>query len=327
MARKEFRAFFEFQVELLADTGATIDPSDDGAKVRIHRLERQAGFRWSTHRASFEQGPWRQGLQYLKARIVPSMWQLTLSSNCRIYQNKTVLDIVKSVVAEYGLSMSDQTSESYKQLEYCTHIPSRTSTSSPEFSRKAHLLLVEHTDQDNKLILWRRTQRLSGLPISASFPYLLIQIRRRGRLRRLGKRVYCYSHYGLRQLQPPNTTTRTMPAKKRGRRCFQRQSIRQERFRRSISIPPEPKATRVARRLSARALRRCSSKPAPLLPIPSRNSIAAKAMHARSAPATPSPSPAIHTAPGTEIPVDRRRPSCRTDSFLSRCRRERQGWV
>jgi type VI secretion system secreted protein VgrG len=168
---------FEFQVELLADTGATIDPkSMIGAKVAVSiALNDKQGSRWINGIvASFEQGPGDKDFNIFKARIVPSMWQLTLSSNCRIYQNKTVLDIVKSVVAEYGLSMSDQTSESYKQLEYCTqysesdfHFVSRILEESGIF------YWFEHTDQDNKLILGDGRNAYQDCPISASFPYLL----------------------------------------------------------------------------------------------------------------------------------------------------------
>ena len=94
------------------------------------------------------------------------MWQLTLSSNCRVFQDKTVLDIVKAVFAEYGLSVSDQTSNSYKQLEYCTQY------SESDFHFVSRLLeesgifyWFEHSDQDNKIVLGDCTKCLSGLPV------------------------------------------------------------------------------------------------------------------------------------------------------------------
>ncbi|MGA2648896.1 MAG: type VI secretion system tip protein TssI/VgrG [Terracidiphilus sp.] len=166
---------FEYQVTLLADTGATIDPkSMIGAKVAVSIvLNDKQGSRWINGIvSSFEQYAGDTEFNIYKARIVPSMWQLTLSSNCRIYQNKTVLDIVKSVVAEYGLSLSDQTSASYKQLEYCTqysesdfHFVSRILEESGIF------YWFEHTDQDNKLMLGDGRNAYQDCPISASFPY------------------------------------------------------------------------------------------------------------------------------------------------------------
>ena len=168
---------FDYQVELLADKGATIDPkSMIGAKVAVAiNLNDKQGSRWINGIvASFEQGPGDSDFNTYKARIVPSMWQLTLSSNCRIYQSKTVLDIVKSVVAEYGLTMSDQTSGSYQKLEYCTQY------SESDFSFVSRLLeesgifyWFEHTDQDNKLMLGDGRTAYQDCPLSASFPYLL----------------------------------------------------------------------------------------------------------------------------------------------------------
>lgn len=167
---------FEYQVDLLADIGASIDPkSMIGAKVAVAiTLNDKQGSRWVNGIvASFEQCAGDKEYNAFKARIVPSMWQLTLSSNCRIYQNKTVVDIAKSVVAEYGLSLSDQTSESYKPLEYCTQY------SESDFHFVSRILeesgiyyYFEHTDQDNKLIIADGRNAYQDCPISASFPYM-----------------------------------------------------------------------------------------------------------------------------------------------------------
>src|ERR1039458_5534685 len=103
-----------------------------------------------------------------------SMWQLTLSSNCRVFQNKTVLDIAKAVIGEYGLSLSDVCSSDLKQLEYCTqysesdfHFISRILEESGIF------YWFEHTDQDNKIVLGDGRNAYRDCPLSASIPYAL----------------------------------------------------------------------------------------------------------------------------------------------------------
>src|ERR1035438_8106244 len=114
---------FEYHVELLADVDANIDPkSIVGSKVAVAlALNDVQGSRWINGIvASFEQCAGDDEFDVYRARIVPSMWQMTLSANCRVFQNKTVLDIAKAVIGEYGLSLSDQTNKSYKPLEYCT---------------------------------------------------------------------------------------------------------------------------------------------------------------------------------------------------------------
>src|SRR5579863_2867452 len=101
---------FDYQVDLLATVDTTIDPkSMIGAKVAVAiALNDTQGSRWINGIvASFEQCAGDREYNVYKARIVPAMWQLTLSSNCRIFQNKTVVDIAKAVIAEYGLSISD----------------------------------------------------------------------------------------------------------------------------------------------------------------------------------------------------------------------------
>jgi type VI secretion system secreted protein VgrG len=172
---EEISRLFEFRAELLADVDTTIDPkSMIGAKVSVAvNLNDAQGSRWVNGIvAAFEQGPGDKEFNTYKARIVPAMWQLTLSSNCRIFQHKTVLDIVKSVVGEYGLSLSDQTNTSYEALEYCTqysesdfHFVSRILEESGIF------YWFEHTDQDNKIMLGDSRNAYQDCPLSASIPY------------------------------------------------------------------------------------------------------------------------------------------------------------
>ena len=173
---------FEYHVELLAGADAKIDPkSIIGTKVTVAvSLNDAQGSRWINGIvASFEQCAGDSEFNVYRARIVPSMWQLTLSSNCRVFQKKTVLEIAKAVIGEYGLSVSDQTSNSdqYKQLEYCTqysesdfHFVSRILEESGIF------YWFEHSDQDNKIVLGDSRNAYQDCPLSASVPYALNQI-------------------------------------------------------------------------------------------------------------------------------------------------------
>jgi len=50
----------------------------------------------------------------------PWLWRLSLSSDCRIFQNKTVLDIIKQVFTDFGFSkFRDDTKGTYKEREFC----------------------------------------------------------------------------------------------------------------------------------------------------------------------------------------------------------------
>lgn len=175
---------FEYHVELLATADTTIDPkSVVGAKVAVAiALNDAQGSRWVNGIvASFEQCGGDTEFNAYRARIVPSMWQMTLSANCRVFQNKTVLDIVKAVVGEYGLSLSDQTSATYKPLEYCTQY------SESDFYFVSRLLeesgifyWFEHSDQDNKIVLGDARNAYQDCPLSASVPFALNKKGREG---------------------------------------------------------------------------------------------------------------------------------------------------
>lgn len=56
-----------------------------------------------------------------RAAVVPWLWLLTRTANCRIFQEMTVPDIIKQVFGEYGFSsfVEDRLTASYRTWEYC----------------------------------------------------------------------------------------------------------------------------------------------------------------------------------------------------------------
>src|ERR1041385_804033 len=54
------------------------------------------------------------------AELHPWLWLMTMSADCRIYQNKSVKDIVTGLFTELGFTdYSDKTTGTYDALEYC----------------------------------------------------------------------------------------------------------------------------------------------------------------------------------------------------------------
>jgi type VI secretion system secreted protein VgrG len=168
---------FEYHVELLATVDTKVDPkSMIGSKVSVAiSLNDAQGSRWINGIvASFEQCTGDDEFDVYRAQIVPSMWQLTLSSNCRVFQNKTVLEIVKKVFGEYGLSVSDQTSSSYKPLEYCTQYSESDFYFVSRLMEESGIFYwFEHSDQDNKIVLGDGRNAYQDCPLSSSVPYAL----------------------------------------------------------------------------------------------------------------------------------------------------------
>ena len=53
------------------------------------------------------------------AVIVPTVQFLQKRSNCRIYQEKSVIDIVSELYGEYGVAFTDKTTKTYAKYNYC----------------------------------------------------------------------------------------------------------------------------------------------------------------------------------------------------------------
>ncbi|ACB36332.1 type VI secretion system Vgr family protein [Leptothrix cholodnii SP-6] len=97
-----------------------------------------------------------QGRYYAyRARVVPWLWFLTRTADCRIFQEQTVPDIVKQVFADHDIaSFEFKLFRSYRKLGYCVQY--RES----DFHFVARLLehegiywYVEHGDGAHKLVL------------------------------------------------------------------------------------------------------------------------------------------------------------------------------
>ncbi|MBY0228019.1 MAG: type VI secretion system tip protein VgrG [Gemmataceae bacterium] len=61
-----------------------------------------------------------QGLHSYSAEVVPWLWLLTRTSNCRIFQNKSLPDIIKQVFQDHGFTdFKLDLKETYRKWEYC----------------------------------------------------------------------------------------------------------------------------------------------------------------------------------------------------------------
>ena len=67
----------------------------------------------------FAQIPNSNGYARYRATLVPWMWFLTRSADCRIFQNKSVPDIIEEVFKPYGGQYKLKLSGSYAPREYC----------------------------------------------------------------------------------------------------------------------------------------------------------------------------------------------------------------
>jgi type VI secretion system secreted protein VgrG len=95
---------FHFEVEMISEQE---DLSFDGivgenATVRITLADGSDRY-FNGYVSHFSQGGRDQSFVYYHAELVPWVWFLTQTSDCRIFQDKTVPDIIEQIFGEYGL--------------------------------------------------------------------------------------------------------------------------------------------------------------------------------------------------------------------------------
>jgi len=119
---EQLSRLFHFTLDMLSEDHA-IDPKKIvGTKVSF-RINREDGSpRWFTGWVSrFSYGGRDARLSRWRAEVVPSLWFLTRTSDCKIFQKKKLPDIVKEVFKDHATVGSPTTklTASYPTWEYC----------------------------------------------------------------------------------------------------------------------------------------------------------------------------------------------------------------
>lgn len=168
-------ALFHYTLDLLAETSTTIDPTKIvGQKVSIGIQADDSGTQRyiSGYVADFEMSGGDSEFNNYRATIVPNIWALTLNENTRVFQNKTVTDVVKAVLSPYQISPAINTSATYMPMEYCTQY---RETDFDFISRlmEQHGILYyfKHTKDDHTLTLQDVSSKLSDCVIQSTFRY------------------------------------------------------------------------------------------------------------------------------------------------------------
>ncbi|MGB5986491.1 MAG: type VI secretion system tip protein TssI/VgrG [Desulfobacterales bacterium] len=119
---EEVSRLFEFELDLLSENYEINFDDIIGKNVTISMELPQGGKRyWNGFINRFVQGvsTSTQFAQY-RATMVPWLWFLTRTSDCRIFQEKTVPDIIKQIFSDLGFSdIEDRLSGGYRTWTYC----------------------------------------------------------------------------------------------------------------------------------------------------------------------------------------------------------------
>ena len=154
--REEISQPFVFDLELLSED-PNLDPADllrtpisigvllpDGEMRRIHGQVRSFGYEGR-----------RGELSFYRAEMVPWLWFLSLSKDCRIFQNMSVPDILEAVFAEEeGAQFKTQFAQDYAEREYCVQYrESNLNFVSRLMEEEGIFYFFEHAEDGHTLVL------------------------------------------------------------------------------------------------------------------------------------------------------------------------------
>ena len=166
---------FYYQVELVADVNKTIDPKKIiGSKVTVSIAADDNGTQRYINGivASFESCGGDDEYNNYRAYIVPNIWLLNINTNTRVFQDKTVTDVIKAVLSPYNISPSIQTSATYTPMEYCTQYRETDfAFISRLMEQHGILYYFQHTDSDHTFTLQDTSTKLSACAIQDAFRY------------------------------------------------------------------------------------------------------------------------------------------------------------
>jgi len=108
-----------------------------------------------------------------KATVRPWMWFLTRTSDCKIFQNKSVPDIIKEVFRSFEFSdFKDELNDSYRKWEYCVQYrESAFDFVSRLLEQEGIYYYFEHEEDKHTLVLADSLAAHSVIPDYEEIPY------------------------------------------------------------------------------------------------------------------------------------------------------------
>jgi type VI secretion system secreted protein VgrG len=112
---------FRFELDLLSEDPKIKYTDIIGKSVTISLMQADGTPRYFNGVISrFGQGVSDDLMTSYHAEMVPWLWFLTRTADCRIFQNKTIPDIIKQIFSDLGFNdFSDSLGSSYQPREYC----------------------------------------------------------------------------------------------------------------------------------------------------------------------------------------------------------------
>ncbi|MDN7873888.1 type VI secretion system tip protein VgrG [Burkholderia aenigmatica] len=117
----ELGRLFEFRIEALADSHSLSLKDMLGKPVTVRIEQQDLSTRYLNGIVARASLAGRRAERYYGYELIvrPWLWLATRRSDCRIFQNKTVPEIVQEVLSTYGFPIENHLAESYVPRDYC----------------------------------------------------------------------------------------------------------------------------------------------------------------------------------------------------------------
>jgi type VI secretion system secreted protein VgrG len=174
-AREELGRVSEFQVDLLSAKGdiALDDILGKNVTVKVMTAKDQTRY-FNGYVTRFSQrGKLGRYHRYL-AVVRPWLWFLSRTADCRIFQNKTVPDILKAVFGDHGSAeFSLELSQSYEPWTYCVQYrETDLNFVSRLMEHEGIYYYFRHTDGHDTLVLVDSSSAHSPCPTAETVPFI-----------------------------------------------------------------------------------------------------------------------------------------------------------
>ncbi|KWB29304.1 type IV secretion protein Rhs [Burkholderia cepacia] len=117
----ELGRLFEFRIEALADSHSLSLKDMLGKPVTVRIEQQDLSTRYLNGIVARASLAGRRAERYYGYELIvrPWLWLATRRSDCRIFQNKTVPEIVQEVLSTYGFPIESHLAETYVPRDYC----------------------------------------------------------------------------------------------------------------------------------------------------------------------------------------------------------------
>ncbi|MGU7810686.1 type VI secretion system tip protein TssI/VgrG [Burkholderia sp. AW49-1] len=171
----ELGRLFEFRIEALADSHSLSLKDMLGKPVTVRIEQQDLSTRYLNGIVARATLAGRRAERHYGYELVvrPWLWLATRRSDCRIFQNRTVPDIVQEVLAPYGFPIENKLTESYAPRQYCVQYnETDTAFVSRLMEFEGIYFYFRHAADSHTLVLCDAMSSHVALPGYETIPYI-----------------------------------------------------------------------------------------------------------------------------------------------------------